>query len=651
MRGARVAVGLLLTCALSPVSFGQMTDFAPGDVQVVPRYGSVPGVRVHWTDLSPDEVAFEVESSSDGAPYSALGSVLSDTTEFFDGSADAGHWWRYRVRAVRADATASSWSESGLTSPRAQWPIHDGTRNVLHSYGTALWAGRLCFHDGVDISGAGKRVDASRGGRVAQVTPASCGRVRIDIDVGGGSDENDYYAHIDYDQVGLLAGYNAVPGDELGSVVTACPKWFFTSQEALHLHFGSKVFNSLDRFADGLDRDPQGAAPEVADIDADGADLLVVDESDPATIRDPAWGGVDLIVDAYDDMFAGTNLMVAPFSLAYWIDGPAGNDVGGSSSPYVLLEFDFSIYTCGISHDDLAPAVYKPKPADLGGIDTWQTYLSWVLTNTKGATGTRGSVDATQFWRTDARMGTITAPNGSDAQVARDVQEAAFPDGSYVLHVLLRDLGSAAPHDHTRTILVDNFRPYVRKVVVRSGTETVYQAEWNWNGVSEILVATPSALDDAILDDAGRTQDLSFAVEFSEPMASASLSISPLGETVALSAADPTDARIWGGSLGAAAISDGGADDGQHALAIEGADLTGNCLYGITSWSTSDPAKRSAPGTMCTGSSTDTIHAFRIDDTNSAWFQFWGALLLTLVLIVGWVFVRRQPRRAARYSL
>ena len=526
--------------------------------------------------------------------------------------------WEYRVRATSATDGNSAWSDvSRASSPKTVWPIDDGDHDILHNFGTPLDFGFTpyrYFHEGVDISASCAQVNAARGGIITRKENGAGGWVDVQVDVGGGLTETDSYLHIS-NRTALGVNDPIAPGEMAGVVSTT---HFNKAVEADHLHWGDTTKNKLSIFSGNSDRDPNLQEPVVSDINGDNKDFYVVNAAanDHNNPREPAWGNVDFIIDAYDDMAANLNLMSSPYSIGYWIQSivPEGTDVRDSTTPYRLIEFDFGLHGTSAAHPLENAVVYWNLSADIQGIDTWQTCLSWILTNTKGTDGTVANVDAGQFWRTDARKGTGAEPNGSDAQRARENQDATFPDGTYLVHVILDDLVHSK--DNVRSVLVDNSKPYVRKVTVYSGLRIVYQAQWIWDSGAAQLAIQPADFNTAAAFTALRTQDITVEVEFSEPMQTASISsILPLGVTPNLISTQPSNARtIWRGLISNLDIADDGTDDGDHIITINGTDLAGNQLLQINNRNdmVANHHNRNAAGVMQGTTGTDNIHGFKI---------------------------------------
>lgn len=609
---------------------------APSDVEVVPRYGATIELVVSWDDNSNDEEGFRIERrelGTAGWPWSdtVAAVVATGRREYVDTSANDTAFWEYRVCANHSTDGNSAFSDPSYpTSPRRVWPIADNDHDILHSFGTPLdfqipgSPHRQYLHEGVDISASGKQVIAAHGGIVAAVNfPANDngGGIRVDVDHGTlGGTERESYQHTVHDP-SWSVGDIIAPADVVGTVNTT---HFGLAPEADHVHWGTRNRFHLGRFTDDADRDPNETAPVVADINNDGEDFIIVraTDNDHTNALDAAWGDVDFLVDAYDDMAPGLDLMVNPYRIGYWIQPglQGGDSVRSAADHYRLVEFEFIIPGPQVLQFPQDALVYWDLPSDLQGINTWGSRLTWIITNTRGTDGTLANVDAGQFWRTHARSGSGTEPNGSDADEAREIQEARFPDGTYFVHVLLGDLVNNE-EDYLRSVLVDNWRPYVRKVRVLSGPRLIYQSERLWDGGSVQLEAHPNTFDEAATFTALRTQNLTIEVEFSEPMQSASITgIVPqdgqasLGVALILAPKTGTATRVWTGVIANGLIDDDGGHDGVHLLHIAGRDLAGNELLEIDSRAAIgvNHHNRDATGTLRGTVGEDSIHGFRI---------------------------------------
>lgn len=590
---------------------------APSNPILVPRYDASISLVFSWNDNSNNETGFDIQRREVGGSYSNLTSVGANVTNFNDNTATSDKNWEYRVRATNGSGNSAWTSASNSMRPRRVWVVNDGSNDVLHSYGNPLLSvtgpGQFYFHNGVDISGSGKRVDAAMGGRVTAINGGAGGTMRMNVDLGGAGMYNDVYTHIAVDAA-LGLGDILAPGTDVGNIRN---NFFNRATEADHIHWGTGR-NNLALYTQNSRRDPNMQAPVVADANDDGKDFIIVpfDDNDHNEELEFAIGGVDFLVDAYDDMSATTAIKAGLFNIGYWIQSgvAGGENVRNGATPYRLIQFDYPLIGPSAPTAIENAVMYWNFTADLEGIDTWQSYFTWIPTNTSGTDGSTGNTDATQYWKTDARKGTGTRPNASDASKAREIQESKFPDGTHFVHIILNDLVNTT--DAVRSVVVDNYRPYVKKVTVYAGARIVYQSQWVWDDGAAQLEVQPATFDASANFSALRTQDVTIEVEFSEPMSSAQItSVAPLGVTPTLTSTQPDHNKtIWKGVISNLDIADDGSDDGTHMITFNGRDLANNELLQINSRTDkgANHNNRNAAGNLVGTIGQDNIHGFKI---------------------------------------
>lgn len=591
----------------------------PSGAQAVPRYDAPITMAISWTDNSNDEDNFEIQRREVGGTFAFLTSVGPNTTTFVDTTATDDRDWEYRVRARSASDGNSGWTATTpRMRPRQIWPLPDGDHDILHTFGTPLnFSGFRYFHEGVDISASNVRVDAARGGPVTFVDPNSDpnGAINVRVDMGAAGMVTENYLHMRTDPA-LSVGDVLSPGDQVGVISNI---WFNRAIEADHVHWGNATTNKLIPFTNPADRDPNLQPPQIADINNDGKDFILVRANDNNHNNEiaSAFRDVDFLVDAFDDMAATNDLMVAPFSLGYWISStvPGADTVQSAATPYRLFAFNYPLIGANGGNTPRENATaYWPLDADIDGLDTWQSTLTFILSNASNTAGDTNSPQAGEFWRTDARAGSGSEENGSDAARARENQEARFPDGEYFVNIVADDLVHTT--NAARRVIVDNSRPYVKSVRVLSGAALAYVSEWNWDGTVAELRPSAATFDAASGFPVGRTRNVHIEVEFSEPMETAQItSVSPLGTVPNLASDQPEGRRThWTGTISHLDISDDGSDDGQQSITISGTDLAGNALLQITSRADigANNHNRDSSGALRGAAGNDTIHGFEI---------------------------------------
>ncbi len=627
----------------------------PTNVRVIPVFGqTTKWLRVTWTP-SGTPSGFQLQRRPVGGTFSNLVSPAGGTDLFDDHSTNETHKWEYRIRALDA-AGPSNWIVANVSpdgsivgmSTKQVWPISkpvpgpDWTQshNVLHNFGTPIkYAGNAYCHAAIDITTHGHtfppdidtgavlsaNVVASRGGVVEAVVPASDletgGQVVIKVTTGG-TDVlgNPVYELIDYGHVTpeVAAGELVGPGDLIGTV-RFDHFTVFSDPAVHHMHWGTPNRNCLATMPQVGDRDPADDEPKVTNVNPsyDSTDFLVVNAHAVAqhtAVRKYAYGDVDFLVDACDDMMDGDTLVQAPYSIGYWISDLANNPVVRSpSAPYVLIRFQDALPGVSSGHAS-ANAVYWSLPADIGGRSTWQTFLTWRLTDAGGPTGFATAIDAGQFWRTDAKrtpnpLPVGLRPNGSNqTAIAGDVLEAWWPDRFYKVHIVLTD------HLHEKTFVrgvrVSNFRPYLQHLAIWSGPNPIYQTQWRWLRGPRRRVCVPPRLKDALLGKATRDKTLVIQATFTEPMRTPPV-IDVLGMSRQMWSVGESRTR-WVFRIQPPTLRAADPAEKFYPIAIMGLDATGTWLRRVEDRSPrpAGHGKRLANGLFPGADGPDKIHGF-----------------------------------------
>jgi PKD repeat protein len=127
-------------------------------------------------------------------------------------------------------------------------------------------------------------------------------------------------------------------------------------------------------------------------------------------------------------------------------------------------------------------------------------------------TGNPSTIPYDRFWNTRLRRGqnedwSLANRGNKDA---RSISEAFYPDGQYKIRIGATDIrnqdGNASNLNiKIASILIDNFRPYVKEVIVRkNGSEgrLISRGLWEWNSTSGQLSLKHDQGDDAGITDA-----------------------------------------------------------------------------------------------------------------------------------------------------
>ncbi len=163
-----------------------------------------------------------------------------------------------------------------------------------------------------------------------------------------------------------------------------------------------------------------------------------------------------------------------------------------------------------------------------------------------------------------------------------------YKDGQYTFRVTASDIsGNNNPQELVR--ILDNFRPYVQKVEIKSDGIDVYKGEWEWNAaISGIKYipngnATSSNPNDGIIAMAARNKSITIKVTASESLTALNIvGISPtlpaqaLAVTSYTGTSTDTEGKVWEFVISASAINVDGSNDGVHFIRFTGNDLACN---------------------------------------------------------------------------
>ena len=236
-------------------------------------------------------------------------------------------------------------------------------------------------------------------------------------------------------------------------------------------------------------------------------------------------------------------------------------------------------------------------------------------------------------WFTKARAGTPPVFDQTPALTARcnlenfaenpPTPEALYPDGEHTLTFHVEDAAGRIDRAENRaednanvTVIVDNFTPFIQRVVIQSGNAQIYAGEWRWNKNDDgrlALYQDPANLEDRKADQA---QPLRIVVTTSEPLALTTDNAGVITGSLRLKLgaaanggqeqtyrdwqapqAVSEDRQTWTFIVPASAFGER-ADTETQIIHLTGADLAGNPLLayngGVATYQEGDIPRRSA---------------------------------------------------------
>jgi hypothetical protein len=250
------------------------------------------------------------------------------------------------------------------------------------------------------------------------------------------------------------------------------------------------------------------------------------------------------------------------------------------------------------------------EDSDLAVHGASRVFVSWCITRSKTGDGTERSMAHKAFWRTNAERKKGDGDGsalGWSAKPAAHPQEARFPDGAYVVHVVARDAADLTGRAN-HAVVLDNWRPFVEEVTVGAHGRIVHQGRWApARGKGALLYAASRASPLPVGDEA------SIIVVFSEPMRHAQLVLHGPGTTADLDLRPDVARVIWSAVVPPALV----ALAGSYRLEIRGLDLAEQPLVAIAKSDPIDAASLDRRGTATDaadahGSAGDTLHAFEV---------------------------------------
>ena len=213
----------------------------------------------------------------------------------------------------------------------------------------------------------------------------------------------------------------------------------------------------------------------------------------------------------------------------------------------------------------------------------------------------------------------------NNAIYANVIQDARYSDGEHDLYVKMTTIRDSIHISDTsisniKTILIDNFRPYIKKVTIQDEVQFIYDADWIWNenyttdDAGNPLGALEFQRD--FYEDTPGDENLSITITTSEPMNTLSLNVNGTSYT----ANSSMDKTLWDITIPFTDLVD---LTGTQTLEFTGTDLADNPLMGFNdeaTYTANELPYRTGATTWSTNfnDETDTAHSFNIDPCTNA---------------------------------
>jgi PKD repeat protein len=179
-----------------------------------------------------------------------------------------------------------------------------------------------------------------------------------------------------------------------------------------------------------------------------------------------------------------------------------------------------------------------------------------------------GGINSNGVWHTKALQGTSLVHTTTPVEAAAFPGQAKFGDGPHVLRFVAND-ASGQSGNADLTVVVDNFKPYIKEVKITKGSERqVYRHHWEWDlATSQLILQSDQG------DDAGPADALFVKVVTSEPIANLSYRLQALGQAYSpLECVANSDNKEFVVTL--APVTGGSV----HYIDLQGTDFAGNQL-------------------------------------------------------------------------
>ena len=610
-------------------------------------------MSVRW-DTVAGATAYAIRDNTNGGAFSAWDSIGNYKSIKYTSGINRNEKYCFQIRAFKG----GSWQPPGdsicnMHGPNI-WPVSTSPANcnseavdLLNGFGDPLDITGVYLHSGCDINGingiGNECIKAPMGSIINAMSSTYNGvNLYVDIEVRRRAESRLIrFNHVDSIDLEVLTGKSVEHGQKLAQIDDrpAFPSgglWTILTSHTHFHYFGFGNFWGTTRppytFFDSMKyRDPMQVRPQVMNRNG-GNDSIEFGKGPDKTeyfTKDTVFHEVDIYVEAVDRQSRDIP-WVNPKEAGYYIqrfeDGNWKDKVQTSAKPYKLYDnknfYNSHSNTRGTNANmtllhilmDTLDAKHNTRWPSY----VWDSHNNWCLTNTKDTTGSRATMDADQCFASNARKDE-TNPNGyrTGYEIAIVNEDAKFPDGSYRVGVMLADWEGRAP-DFYRNFQVDNFKPYIKAVVMTTDGSKIYDAQWEYQRNNAKLVFKK---DNNLSGKAKCDKDLIIEVEVSEIMTGLLMDVPKCGFS---KYKDSSEAEAgskylkYKFTIPADKVANG-ADANPVELIFDGKDLCGNLVFGFNTesdrYADQVPRRKDHTGIWITGAGSDKekMHKFTLD--------------------------------------
>ena len=351
-------------------------------------------------------------------------------------------------------------------SAQVPWPVFPGSQQANITGTVGEFRGSTSsprFHQGFDVTnGADYRVYAIEGGTVINAGGSGCNKY-IDIQHANGITR---YYHID----AVVVSGNVTIGQQIGSMTTGgC---------AIHVHVQQMGINYLENhLAPFQDHTLPTLYTWSIRVNGHRLNQSTTRYSANSTLNGVSHriigNKVDLVLNADDTRLnpmgnsPGVGA-VAPFQMNYQLFDAAGNRLDS------------------VGYLDFSESPLDAHAGQVFGANSTSSNYNWILTAHPRI------APADRYWNTALQQGAIEDWSKNPALDAPINIEAEYPDGAYMIRFAARDvdfLSNQFPGSYNEEtldvpIVIDNFRPFVQKVVFEADSGQRDSSDWLWDGTA-----------------------------------------------------------------------------------------------------------------------------------------------------------------------